>query len=74
MRPDVLNATFDAFRDLAKTEIEKGIPTITVCNVTFVIEEMDLAKADDRMVEIQENGDTYIFDIDDVKYVRYSIR
>ena len=74
MRPDVLNATFDAFRDLAKTEIEKGIPTITVCNVTFVIEEMDLAKADDRMVEIQENGDTYIFDIDDVKYVKYTIK
>ena len=74
MRPDVLNATFDAFRDLAKTEVEKGIPTITVCDVTFVIEEMDLAKADDRMVEIQENGDTYIFDIDDVKHVRYTLR
>ena len=74
MRPDVLNATFDAFRDLAKTEVEKGIPTITVCDVTFVIEEMDLAKADDRMVEIQENGDTYIFDIDDVKHVRYTLQ
>lgn len=74
MRPDVLNAAFDAFRDLAKTEIEKGIPTITICDVTFVIEEMDLAKADDRMVEIQENGYTYIFDIDDVKHVRYTLQ
>ena len=74
MRPDVLNAIFDAFRDLAKTEIEKGIPTITVCDVTFVIEEMDFAKADDKMVEIQENGDTYIFDIDDVKHVRYTLK
>ena len=74
MRPNVLNATFDAFRDLAKTEVEKGIPTIIVCDVTFVIEEMDFAKADDRMVEIQENGDTYIFDIDDVKYVKYTLQ
>ena len=74
MRPDVLNATFDAFCDLAKTEVEKGIPTITVCDVTFVIEEIDLAKADNRMVEIQENGDTYIFDIDDVKHVRYTLK
>ena len=74
MRPDVLNATFDAFRDLAKTEVEKGIPTITICDVTFVIEEIDFAKADNGMVEIQENGDTYIFDIDDVKYVKYTIK
>ena len=27
-----------------------------------------------RMVEIQENGDTYIFDIDDIKHVRYTLR
>lgn len=74
MRPDILNKTFDAFRDLSKTEVEKGIPTITICDVTFVIEEIDFAKADNGMVEIQENGDTYIFDIDDVKYVRYSIK
>lgn len=74
MRPDVLNATFDAFRDLAKTEAEKGVPTITICDVTFVIEEIDFAKADNRMVEIQENGDAYIFDIDDVKYARYTIK
>ena len=74
MRPDILNKTFDAFRDLAKTEVEKGIPTITICDVTFVIEEMDFAKADNGMVEIQENGDTYIFDIDDVKHVRYTLQ
>ena len=74
MRPDILNKTFDAFRDLAKTEVEKGIPTITICGVTFVIEEIDFAQADNGMVEIQENGDTYIFDIDDVKYVKHTIK
>lgn len=74
MRPDILNKTFDAFRDLAKTEVEKGIPTITICDVTFVIEEIDFAEADKGMVEIQENGDTYIFDIDDVKHVRYTLQ
>ena len=73
MRPEVLNAAFDAIRDLAKTEAENGIPTITVCDVTFVIEEIDFAKADNKIVEIQENGDTYIFDIDDVKYIRYTV-
>ena len=74
MKSSTLNATFDAFRDLAKTEAEKGIPTIPLCDVTFVIEEIDFAKADNRIVEIQENGDTYIFDIDDVKYIRYTVK
>lgn len=74
MKSSTLNATFAALSDLAKTEAEKGIPTVTICDVTFVIEEIDVAIADDYIVEIQENGDTYIFDIDDVKYIRYTVK
>lgn len=74
MKSSTLNATFTAIRELAKAEHDKGIPTITICDVTFVIEEIDFAKADNRIVEIQENGDTYIFDIDDVKYIRYTVK
>ena len=74
MKSSTLNATFIALRELAKEEHDKGIPTVTICDVTFVIEEIDVAIADDYIVEIQENGDTYIFDIDDVKYIRYTVK
>ena len=74
MKSSTLNATFIALRELAKAEHDKGIPTVTICDVTFVIEEIDVAIADDYIVEIQENGDTYIFDIDDIKYIRYTVK
>ena len=74
MKSSTLNAIFIAISKLAKEEHDKGIPTITICDVTFVIEEIDVAIADDYIVEIQENGDTYIFDIDDVKYIRYTVQ
>ena len=74
MKSSTLNATFIALSELAKKEHDEGIPTITICDVTFVIEEIDVAIADDHIVEIQENGDTYIFDIDDVKYIRYTAK